>query len=242
MSDIAAVIFGLSFIFAMTTLGSLLACFIPESKMGKLFPVLNGFSGGVMTAAAVWSLILPSLDMGGEYAAFKTATGIAVGGAFIFLVGLMFPEDENGGYKKLFTAMTAHNVPEGIAVGFALGVGAISGQGAYTGLSAAIGIGIQNLPEGAALVLPARKIYGRRKSFLQGVISGAVEPISGIIGYFAVNAMRRLLPYLTAFSAGAMLYVVFAELSPRSEKEEASFSAGSLIGFILMMLMDVLLG
>ena len=100
MGDIAAVIFGLSFIFAMTTLGSILACFIPESKMGKLFPVLNGFSGGVMTAAAVWSLILPSLDMGGEYAAFKTATGIAVGGAFIFLVGLMFPEDENGGYKK----------------------------------------------------------------------------------------------------------------------------------------------
>ena len=240
MGDIAAVIFGLSFIFAMTTLGSLLACFIPEGKIEKMFPLLNGFSGGVMTAAAIWSLILPSLDMGGEYAAFKTATGIAVGGAFIFLVGLMFPEDENGGYKKLFTAMTAHNVPEGIAVGFALGVGAISGQGAYTGLSAAIGI--QNLPEGAALVLPARKIYGRRKSFLQGVISGAVEPISGIIGYFAVNAMRRLLPYLTAFSAGAMLYVVFAELSPRSEKEEAPFSAGALIGFILMMLMDVLLG
>lgn len=242
MSDVAAVISGLAFIFVMTVAGAFAACFIPERKFGTYFPYLSGFSGGIMIAASVWSLVLPALETAGENAAFKVAFGIIIGGAFILAVGLIFPENENAGFNKLFVAMTAHNVPEGIAVGIALGSGVISGGGAVVGLSVAFGIGVQNFPEGAAITLPARKIYNRKKSFLKGVISGAVEPISGVIGFFTVRFISKLMPFLTSFSAGAMLFVVFSELTAKDEKEGSKLAVGAIAGFILMMITDVLLG
>ena len=111
MGNAFAVIFGLSFIFAMTVIGALLACFIPENSFGKCFPYLNGFSGGVMVAASLWSLVLPALGSAGGHAALKVALGIALGGAFIFVFAFIFPEDEKAEFNRLFVAMTAHNIP-----------------------------------------------------------------------------------------------------------------------------------
>ena len=138
--------------------------------------------------------------------------------------------------------MTAHNIPEGIAVGFALGSGILSGAGVIAGISVALGIGLQNLPEGAAITLPARKIYSKKKAFLKGVISGAVEPISGAIGFIAVGFISVLMPYLMAFAAGAMLFVVFSELNAGEKNDGPKLAVGAIAGFILMMIMDVVLG
>lgn len=242
MSDVIAVISGLSFIFIMTVAGAFAACFVPERKFETYFPYLSGFSGGIMIAASVWSLILPALETAGENSAFKVALGIILGGAFIFAMGFIFPENERAGFNKLFVAMTAHNIPEGIAVGIALGSGFVYGGGAVVGLSVAFGIGIQNFPEGAAITLPARKIYSRKKAFLKGVISGAVEPISGLVGFFAVRFISKLMPFLTSFSAGAMLFVVFSELTAKDGKEGNKLAVGAIVGFILMMVTDVILG
>lgn len=242
MSNFAAVVFSLFFIFAMTVSGALAACFVPEKKYSDWLPYLNGLSGGIMIAASVWSLVLPALESAGEYAALKTGAGIAAGGLFILIVGLVFPENEDAAFNRLFLAMTAHNIPEGIAVGFALGSGMVMTGSALSGVSVAIGIGLQNFPEGAALVLPARKIYSKKKSFFKGVLSGAVEPVSGALGVIAVAFVSRLLPYLMSFSAGAMIFVVFSELTAKREKDGIKLAAGAVLGFILMMTMDVLLG
>ena len=242
MGNFAAIVFSLFFIFAMTVSGALAACFVPEKKYSDWLPYLNGLSGGIMTAASVWSLVLPALESAGEYAALKTGAGIAAGGLFILVVGLVFPENEDAAFNRLFLAMTAHNIPEGIAVGFALGSGMVMTGSALSGVSVAIGIGLQNFPEGAALVLPARKIYSRKKSFFKGVLSGAVEPVSGALGVIAVAFVSRLLPYLMSFSAGAMIFVVFSELTAKRENDGIKLAAGAVLGFILMMTMDVLLG
>ena len=242
MGNFAAIVFSLFFIFAMTVSGALAACFVPEKKYSDWLPYLNGLSGGIMIAASVWSLVLPALESAGEYAALKTGAGIAAGGLFILIVGLVFPENEDAAFNRLFLAMTAHNIPEGIAVGFALGSGMVMTGSALSGVSVAIGIGLQNFPEGAALVLPARKIYSRKKSFFKGVLSGAVEPVSGALGVIAVAFVSQLLPYLMSFSAGAMIFVVFSELTAKREKDCIKLAAGAVLGFILMMTMDVLLG
>ena len=242
MGNFAAIVFSLFFIFAMTVSGALAACFVPEKKYSDWLPYLNGLSGGIMIAASVWSLVLPALESAGEYAALKTSAGIAAGGLFILIVGLVFPENEDAAFNRLFLAMTAHNIPEGIAVGFALGSGMVMTGSALSGVSVAIGIGLQNFPEGAALVLPARKIYSRKKSFFKGVLSGAVEPVSGALGVIAVAFVSRLLPYLMSFSAGAMIFVVFSELTAKRENDGIKLAAGAVLGFILMMTMDVLLG
>lgn len=242
MSNFAAIVFSLFFIFAMTVSGALAACFVPEKKYSDWLPYLNGLSGGIMIAASVWSLVLPALECAGEYAALKTGAGIAAGGLFILIVGLVFPENEDAAFNRLFLAMTAHNIPEGIAVGFALGSGMVMTGSALSGVSVAIGIGLQNFPEGAALVLPARKIYSRKKSFFKGVLSGVVEPVSGALGVIAVAVASRLLPYLMSFSAGAMIFVVFSELTAKRENDGIKLAAGAVLGFILMMTMDVLLG
>ena len=242
MGNFAAIVFSLFFIFAMTVSGALAACFVPEKKYSDWLPYLNGLSGGIMIAASVWSLVLPALENAGEYAALKTGAGIAAGGLFILIVGLVFPENEDAAFNRLFLAMTAHNIPEGIAVGFALGSGMVMTGSALSGVSVAIGIGLQNFPEGAALVLPARKIYSRKKSFFKGVLSGAVEPVSGALGVIAVAFVSRLLPYLMSFSAGAMIFVVFSELTAKRENDGIKLAAGAVLGFILMMTMDVLLG
>ena len=242
MGNFAAIVFSLFFIFAMTVSGALAACFVPEKKYSDWLPYLNGLSGGIMIAASVWSLVLPALENAGEYAALKTGAGIAAGGLFILIVGLVFPENEDAAFNRLFLAMTAHTIPEGIAVGFALGSGMVMTGSALSGVSVAIGIGLQNFPEGAALVLPARKIYSRKKSFFKGVLSGAVEPVSGALGVIAVAFVSRLLPYLMSFSAGAMIFVVFSELTAKRENDGIKLAAGAVLGFILMMTMDVLLG
>ena len=242
MGNFAAIVFSLFFIFAMTVSGALAACFVPEKKYSDWLLYLNGLSGGIMIAASVWSLVLPALESAGEYAALKTGAGIAAGGLFILIVGLVFPENEDAAFNRLFLAMTAHNIPEGIAVGFALGSGMVMTGSALSGVSVAIGIGLQNFPEGAALVLPARKIYSRKKSFFKGVLSGAVEPVSGALGVIAVAVASRLLPYLMSFSAGAMIFVVFSELTAKRENDGIKLAGGAVLGFILMMTMDLLLG
>lgn len=243
MKNIIAIISGLSFIFIMSVAGSVAACFVPQDKFEKYFPYLNGFSGGVMAAASVWSLVLPSLSsVDGRFGTVTIGVGIIVGGLFILLTGRIFSEKENGNFNKLFTAMTAHNVPEGIVVGFALGGGILSCGNAFVGLPVAIGIGLQNFPEGAALTLPARKIYGKRKSLFIGVKSGIVEPIGGVIGLLAVKHIGLFLPYLMSFAAGAMLFVVFSEFSSENSDDDDKSSLGAIIGFVLMMIADVLLG
>ncbi len=185
---------------------------------------------------------MPALGSAGEHAALKVALGIALGGAFIFVFAFIFPEDEKAEFNRLFVAMTAHNIPEGIAVGFALGSGILSGAGVIAGISVALGIGLQNLPEGAAITLPARKIYSKKMAFFKGVISGAVEPIAGLAGYFLCSYASRVMPYCMSFAAAAMIFTVFSELAKDITEKPLIGPIGVCLGFLFMMTLDVLLG
>ncbi len=232
---------GLLFIFAMTTLGSLLTCLLPNNFILRYKSIINGFSAGIMIAAAVWSLILPSLSFEtGIPPVVAVVAGVLFGSLFMFAIGKIFSE-EGGDYKRFYIAVTAHNVPEGIAVGFAFGAAAIGGITALSALGVAFGIGVQNLPEGAAISLPARKTAGRKKALLLGVTSGMVEPLGGLFGFFLARAATLLLPYLMSFSAGAMIYEMFADVTAEDGEGE-KFALGAVLGFIIMMAADVLLG
>ena len=247
MGNFAAIVFSLFFIFAMTVSGALAACFVPEKKYSDWLPYLNGLSGGIMIAASVWSLVLPALESAGEYAALKTGAGIAAGGLFILIVGLVFPENEDAAFNRLFLAMTAHNIPEGIAVGFALGSGMVMTGSALSGVSVAIGIGLQNFPEGAAVSLPLRREgCSRRKSFFIGQASGFVEPIAGVLGALLAVYIEAVLPFALSFAAGAMILVAVHELIPECQRNQKAqpyaATMGIVTGFALMMLLDVMLG
>jgi len=262
---IQAFIAGL-FTWGMTALGASLVFFTKQVSF-KLLDSMMGFAAGVMIAASIWSLILPAIDMAeaqGHIGWVPAVIGFLLGGLILRIcdhylphlhIGL--PRDEAEGIPTswrrstlLMLAMTLHNIPEGLAVGVLFGAAI---QSVDLGMSAAlapaialaIGIGIQNFPEGVAVSLPLRRDgMNRGKSFWYGQLSGIVEPVSAVIGAAAVILVQPVLPYALAFAAGAMIYVVVEELIPESQMHGNTDIAtlGTMIGFSVMMVLDVALG
>lgn len=247
-----------TFTWGITALGALLVCFFKEMNKKVLDTVL-GFSAGVMIAASFWSLLSPALDLSKElgYIEWLLPTiGFIFGGLFVLLSD-KFLEKVLQGKKSisktslkrsilLVSAITIHNIPEGMAIGVAFGgiASGIPGMTAVGAVMLAIGIGIQNLPEGAAVSLPLRSEgFSRWKAFMIGQASALVEPISAVIGVLLVVSIRSMLPFLLSFAAGAMIIVVARELLPESVQENKNLSTfGVICGFVLMMVLDVALG
>lgn len=264
LSPIVQALIGTLFTWFVTALGASLV-FLFKTINKKVLDGMLGFAAGVMIAASFWSLLAPAIEMAEESArvpSFVPALiGFLLGGAFLGIVDKTLPHlhigesTENAeGIKTswqrsilLVLAITLHNIPEGLAVGVAFGAVAANIPSATIAgaVALAIGIGIQNFPEGAAVSIPLRREgMSRWKSFLYGQASGIVEPIAGVLGALAVIVMRPLLPYALAFAAGAMIYVVVEQLIPESQHEKHSDIAtiGTLIGFAVMMTLDVALG
>ena len=254
------------FTWGVTASGAGLVFFFRSMHRGLLDAML-GFAAGVMIAASVWSLLLPSIEMAAEQGTIEwlpAAVGFLAGGAALRVMDQFLPHlhlfkdvSEAEGIPTqwrrttlLVLAITLHNIPEGLAVGVAFGaaaVGAQLGDGATFGgaIALALGIGLQNFPEGVSVAMPLRgEGLSRRRSFWYGQLSGFVEPVSAVIGAAAVMAVRPLLPYALAFAAGAMIYVVVEELIPESQQHghEDLATLGAMGGFTVMMILDVSLG
>jgi ZIP family zinc transporter len=252
------------FTWIMTALGAAMVFFFKEINRVVLNGML-GFAAGVMIAASYWSLLAPAIEMveaDGRIAAWiPAAVGFLAGGGFLLLIDNILPHlhiglptEEAEGVKTswhrsvlLVLAITLHNVPEGLAVGVAFGAVAAGLPSATLAgaIALGIGIGIQNFPEGAAVSIPLRREgLSRTKAFMYGQASGVVEPISGVLGALAVIAMRPILPYALSFAAGAMIYVVVEELIPEAQMERSTdiASIGVMLGFAVMMILDVALG
>lgn len=248
--------------FLGTTLGSAFVFFMKDEMPRRLQKALLGFASGVMVAASIWSLIIPSMEMSssmGKWQVLPAAVGIFAGMAFLLLIDSLTPhlhigDDHPEGLKShlsktamLSLAVTIHNFPEGMAVGVVI-AGALQGGewiSAAGAMAMSLGIAIQNIPEGAIISMPMKAAGGSKgKSFLMGTLSGAVEPVGSVLVILLASIMEPILPYLLAFAAGAMLYVVIEELIPEaSEGEHSNLSTvGFAVGFVMMMLMDVLLG
>lgn len=255
MSVTQITVLGICVIFFATTLGAFTPFLIKKST--KLFSVgAVGFSSGVMLAASVWSLILPAIDAAKVYGAFKVlpiAVGIIVGCAFMTAIEKLFPEEttsRKGGEfvkpMKLFVAVTVHNIPEGLAVGAAFGAASVSGEYSQylAAFSFALGISIQNIPEGAAVSIPfADAAKSNIKGSVIGALSGAVEPVAALFGYFLSARVGNLQPWLSSFAAGAMIFVVIKDLLPETYKDNPSLGAWTTVfGFLIMMTLDVLFG
>ena len=255
------------FTWGVTALGAGLVFFF-KSINKKVLNGMLGFAAGVMVAASFWSLLAPAIEMAeelGQIAFITAAIGFLAGGGFLYLVDKLLPHLHLGlGTEKaegiktswqrsvlLVLAITLHNIPEGLAVGVAFGAVA-AGMGTSATLAGAIalaiGIGLQNFPEGAAVSIPLRREgFSRTKAFVYGQASGIVEPIAGVLGAFAVIKIQPILPYALAFAAGAMIYVVVEELIPEAQREEGGSKTdiatiGAMIGFAVMMILDVALG
>lgn len=249
-------VFGFAFIFIMTTLGSAVVYFFKKEIPEKVNALFLGFASGVMLAASVWSLLLPALEQSaffyGKWAFLPAATGFLFGGVFLTLLDAFSARFYNGEKTKvksarLFFAVTLHNIPEGLAVGFAFGAAWALGsvEAFLSALFLAVGIGVQNFPEGAAISLPARSSgEGLHKAFLKGAASGVAEPIFAVLGYFLASSLRVLQPWLLSFSAGAMVFVAAQDLIPDAKCEKAPRTGawGVLFGFAIMMALDVALG
>jgi ZIP family zinc transporter len=251
------------FTWFLTALGAALV-FLFKTINRKALDGMLGFAAGVMIAASYWSLLAPAIEMAEESSlpAWVPATvGFLLGGFFLWIVDkilphlhLGFPMEEAEGIKTswqrsilLVLAITLHNIPEGLAVGVAFGAIAADLPAATLGgaVALALGIGIQNFPEGTAVSVPLRREgLSRLKSFWYGQLSGIVEPISGVLGAAAVILIKPLLPYALAFAAGAMIYVVVEELIPESQLDKNTDIAtmGAMVGFAVMMTLDVALG
>ncbi len=253
---------GLLIPFLGTTLGSAMVFFMKNKLNKKVEKILLGFASGVMIAASVWSLLIPSIDMATEQGIIAwgpAAIGFMLGIAFLLVLDSLIPhlhldstkpEGIKAKLKKttmMIFAVTLHNIPEGMAVGVSF-AGALIGNTGITMAGAfalALGIAIQNFPEGAIISMPLKaEGMSKGKAFLYGTLSGIVEPIGAIITILLTNSVVPILPYLLAFAAGAMIYVVVEELIPESQNGEHSNigTIGVAIGFVLMMVLDVALG
>lgn len=257
-----SLVVGLMIPFIGTTLGSAMVFFMRNQLNKKFENLLLGFAAGVMIAASVWSLLMPSIDMSaeqGKIAWMPAAVGFLLGMAFLLLLDSVIPHlhmDSNkpegikAKMKKttmLVFAVTLHNIPEGMAVGVTF-AGALLGDSQITiagAMTLALGIAIQNFPEGAIISMPLRgEGASRGKAFFYGMLSGLVEPVGAILTIVLAGMIVPLLPYLLAFAAGAMIYVVVEELIPESQSGEHSniSTVGVAIGFVIMMVLDVALG
>ena len=235
---------GTGFAFLMTTLGAATVFFLPGESRPRLQKIMLGFASGVMTAASVWSLLIPAMEQTQADGVFPVwippALGILSGAAFLIALNAVIFKNRRSMGTLLMTAITLHNIPEGMAVGLACALSVESGS--VAGAAAlAFGIGVQNFPEGAAVSLPMCRGRGdRARAFAYGTLSGAVEPLFGLLSVGAATIARPLMPWLLSFAAGAMLYVTAEELTPQAQGRAGTF--GYLAGFLLMMSLDVALG
>ncbi len=246
------------FTWLVTALGAM-PVFFTKAVGRKLLDTMLGLAAGVMVAASFWSLLAPAIEMsGGSWV--PAAVGFLLGGAVLRGIDRLLPhihpalasgeaEGLSTSWKRsilLVLAVTLHNIPEGLAVGVAFGAAA-SGLGGATltgAIAMALGIGLQNFPEGMAVAMPLRhEGLSRFRAFTYGQLSGLVEPIAGVLGAWAVLSVQAILPYALAFAAGAMIFVVVEELIPEAQAENAHLATmGTMLGFAIMMTLDVALG
>lgn len=238
------------FTYFVTALGASLVFFV--KKINKTFmDGMLGFSAGIMIASSFFSLLLPAINISNELNInnFFLVISFIFGGLLIFfgdkIYGLLKKDDSSLKRAILLTSsITLHNIPEGMAIGVAFG-SILNGTSLLSAWAIAIGIGIQNFPEGTAISIPLkREGFSNKKAFFIGQLSGIVEPISGIIGALLVIKIKLLLPILLSFAAGAMIYVVVEELIPESQtnKNKSLMSIFTLLGFSIMMILDIFLG
>ena len=241
---------GTGFTFLMTALGAAMVFFLSEEPKPRFQRAVLGFAAGVMTAASVWSLLIPAIEQTEETGALPgwlpAAAGMLAGVGFLALMDAVIPRLRSAGAQNdrrsalLMTAITLHNIPEGMAVGLAFAL-AVSGEDLAAAAALALGIGIQNFPEGVAIALPLRQ-EGRSRglAFLGGVLSGSVEPVAGVLAVLIAAAAQPVMPWLLSVSAGAMLYVVVEELIPQAHSRDGT--CAFVAGFLVMMVLDVALG
>jgi ZIP family zinc transporter len=263
LDPVFAALIATIFTWLMTAAGASLVFLFKEMKRVWLDGML-GFTGGVMIAASFWSLLAPSIAMAenqGQIAWVPAAVGFAAGALFLFALDrylphlhINFKRDEAEGVETslhkttlLVLAITLHNIPEGLAVGVLFGGVAAGIEGATIGaaVALAIGIGIQNFPEGLAVSMPLRRQgVSRGRSFWYGQLSAIVEPVAGVLGAAAVLFFEPILPYALSFAAGAMIYVVIEEVVPETQRDKYTDIAtlGFIGGFLVMMILDVALG
>jgi ZIP family zinc transporter len=263
LNPVVQALLATGFTYSVTALGAGAVFFFSEVDR-RLLDGMLGFAAGVMIAASYWSLLAPAIEMAEESPGptwLPATFGFLLGGAFLWGVDRVLPHlhlglplEEAEGIPTslhrsvlLVLAITLHNIPEGLAVGVAFGaVAAALPSATLAGAVAlAIGIGIQNFPEGTAVAVPLRREgMSRLRSFWFGQLSGIVEPVAGVLGAAAVLLMKPILPYALAFAAGAMIFVVVEELIPESQLQTGTdiATAGAMIGFAVMMTLDVALG
>jgi len=262
MSPVVLALLGTGGTFLLTALGASVVFFFRREMSADIRRMFLGFAAGIMIAASVWSLLIPAIEMAeeqGKIGWIPAAGGFIFGGLFLLLLDKLLPhlhldsnrpEGLSSSWKRttlLVLAVTLHNIPEGLAVGLTFGMAA-QGNSTVTMASAivlAVGIGLQNFPEGAAISLPLRQEgLSCTKAFLYGAASGVVEPIAGVIGVILVGSIVGIMPWLLAMAAGAMIFVVVEELVPEACLGEHSHkgTGGVMVGFLLMMILDVALG
>ncbi len=261
IDPVLAALYATTFTWLVTALGASIVFFFKKTNRTLLDGML-GFTGGVMIAASVWSLIIPALEMSegtGFTKVVPTVIGFLIGAGFLYLldkilphlhVNFKTPEGIKTPWQRstlLTLAITLHNIPEGLAVGVLFGGVAAGIPEATIGgaVTLALGIGMQNFPEGIAIAMPLRGMgMSRKKSFMYGQASAIVEPVAGVLGALAVTTFTPILPYALAFAAGAMMFVVVEEVIPEAQQNRNSDVAtiGFIIGFLVMMSLDVALG
>ena len=262
MSSILNIALGLLIPFVGTVLGAAAVFLLKDGLSARMHKLLLGFASGVMIAASVWSLLIPAIDMAeqqGKLPWVPAAAGFLLGIGFLLILdiviphlhpGAKFPEGKDSSVKKstmLILAVTLHNIPEGMAVGVVF-AGVAAGITHITTASAfalAVGIALQNIPEGAIISAPLLGSgLSKKRAFAYGALSGIVEPIGAVLTILLTSLIEPVLPYILSFAAGAMLYVVVEELIPESQSGDKSNigTIGAALGFVLMMILDVALG
>ena len=250
-----AILTALMIPFAGTALGSAFVFFMRKDIPQKIQKALLGFASGVMVAASVWSLLIPSMEMG-QGSVWPAVAGLLAGFAFLLVIDYVTPHIHASGEAegpesrlsktaKLALAVTIHNFPEGMAVGVAIAGAMNSGFTMAGALALSIGIAIQNIPEGAIISMPLRAAgNSRMRAFAIGSLSGIVEPVGGALVLLLASSITGIMPFMLAFAAGAMLYVVVEELIPETSEGPHSNigTIGFALGFALMMVLDIVLG
>ena len=254
-------VYGVLLPFLGTSLGAACVFGMRQGLSDGIQRGLTGFAAGVMTAASVWSLLIPAIDRSaglGKWSFVPAAAGFWLGILFLLALDHIIPHLHRGSSQPegpvsrlsrstmLVLAVTLHNIPEGMAVGVAF-AGLLSQNGTITlagALALSVGIAIQNFPEGAIISLPLKEAAGKGKAFIYGTLSGVVEPIGALLMLVLAEFLGPVLPYFLSFAAGAMIYVVVEELIPESAEGEHSNVAtiGFAVGFVVMMILDVALG
>ena len=236
------------FTFLITTLGASIV-FIFKNIKKDIMDICLSLSAGIMLSASFWSLLNPSIELSNKLniSLIFIFLGFILGGLLILLGNKIYTKNLNKKVSNLIFSITLHNIPEGLAIGVAFGsiLYNLDGANLTSAIILALGIGIQNFPEGSAVSLPLRGSgLSRKKSFIIGSLTGIVEPISGVIGAVLAIQIQYILPFLLSFAAGAMIYVVNIELIPESQTNEKKdlMAFFSIIGFLLMMILDVTLG